>query len=651
MIFRTLRWRMVAAFGLVILITLLLSSALSLWATTTRFNILVTDEGRAQAQAIAPLLEASYALRGDWGGLDVLMASETLGASEWESDVDWIDIAADEMGMDEDQFYSEWDALGSLQAVAVANAIAPDVLVEAIVAAEWEAGETAVSNGELSFTALEEEMIWVETAVYEFIADDGEFEDGADWDKAIADVLGLSVWQFYEEWEDADIVELAEQRDIAPEQLIAAIMQAEQSFLDADGSYTDTEAVFYLADSLTLAREYVYESDWYEYETAVVSPDVFGLLTDNLFGDNRALIADANGAVVYDSEGALNGDVLDTETLDQGTILWNVAQTEPIGILIVAAGAGYYNAQQAAFLEGVAVSMVISGALAGLIALLAGWLVARHIAAPVTALTVASGRLTNGRLRERLPITSADELGQMSTAFNKMADELDGQQALRKRLVDDVSHELHTPLSVIQLELEAMRDGMQSPEQATAQTLQEIAYLRQLVDDLSLLTAEDGGMTLVKRPLDIGALTQQAVVRWQPQAQVAGIALNFASSPSLPLLQADETRLMQALGNLLSNGIRYGKKNGRLSVSCAVVEDEGGMWVETVVSDNGIGIPAAELPHIFDRFYRVDTARGQDGRGLGLAITAQIIELHGGTIWAESVMGEGSVFRYRLPLD
>ncbi len=636
MFFSTLRWRMVAAFGVVILMTLLVSGGLSLWAVTTRFDILVTDEGLEQAELIAPLLEASYALNGDWSGLDELMSNSITDVPIVDSGVDWFIVAADVMGISEDEMFDAWDTLGSLEAVARANVIPPEELVAAIIEAE-----TAVS---LDMT--EEDVEWLETAVFDFITDDGLTDEELNWDQIIADMMGISLTQFYIDWEDESITEQAERYGVLPEELIAAIMQEEQAFAESNlAAAGDSEAIFYLASSLALAEEYIYADG--EYLIEIADPSVFGLITDSFFGDNRTIIADIDNSVIYDSEGELTGDALGEETLEQAAVLWNTTQTEPIGLLIIAVGSGFYNVQQTAFLEGVILSTAISGVLAGLFALAAGWLVARRIADPVMALTAASEGLANGRLQARLPITSADELGQMSAAFNKMADELNSQQALRKRLVDDISHELHTPLSVIQLELEAMRDGMQSPEQATAQTLQEIRLLRQLVDGLSLLTVEEGQMVLALEPVDIASLTTRAVARWLPQADAANVALIMTPSPVRPTVQVDETRLMQALGNLLSNGIRYGGRN--LTISCAVVENEG-RWVETAVSDNGIGIPTGALLHIFDRFYRVDMARGREGRGLGLAIAREIIELHGGTITVESTVGEGSVFRYRLPL-
>ncbi len=633
---------MVAAFGFVILISLLLNGGLSLWAVTTRFDILVTDEGLAQAESIAPLLEASYALNEGWYGLDELIDNSPSNMPAIENGVDWYGIAADVMEMSEDEMFTAWEEYGSIEEAARANNIPPSMVVDAIVEAETAVfTETAIADE----TIIEESVVQLETAVAAFITEDISVEEAyVDWDQITADTIGVPLYQFYDDWEEQSILEQAEQHDVSPEEIIAAIMQAEQEFVETSLITTDdTEAIFYLASSLSYVEEYVYGYDPFLIE--MEDPSIFGLVTDNLFGGNRLIIADVDDIVIYDSEGELIGDELDEDVLIQATPLWDTSRTESIGSLIVAVGSGYYNAQQSAFLDGVMWSTAISGVLAGLFALAVGWMVARRITAPVTALTAASEGLANGRLQTRLPVTSTDELGQMSAAFNKMADELDSQQTLRKRLVDDISHELHTPLSVIQLELEAMRDGMQSPEQATAQTLQEIGLLRQLVDDLSLLTAEEGGMTLTLHSVNLAELSAKAVSRWQAQADAANVTLTLAPSPALPTVLADETRLIQTLGNLLSNGMRYGGRE--LTISTTLVED-GGMWVETAVADNGIGIPANALPHIFDRFYRVDMARGRGGRGLGLAIAREIIEMHGGTMTVESAVGKGSVFRYRL---
>ena len=144
-------------------------------------------------------------------------------------------------------------------------------------------------------------------------------------------------------------------------------------------------------------------------------------------------------------------------------------------------------------MESVTWSLVLSGLAGGVIALVAGWYLATRISAPVVALTDATQSLVAGDWDTRLPIESEDELGQMSGAFNHMASELQNQEELRRRLVDDVAHELNTPLSVIQLEVEALRDGMQSSDDAAANVVREIDFLQKLVQDLALLTESAPG--------------------------------------------------------------------------------------------------------------------------------------------------------------
>jgi len=270
----------------------------------------------------------------------------------------------------------------------------------------------------------------------------------------------------------------------------------------------------------------------------------------------------------------------------------------------------------------------------------------------VTALTAASRRIAAGDWGVRLPVRSGDELGQMSAAFNRMAEELGRQRELRHRLVNAIAHELNTPLSVIQLEVEAMRDGMQGPDQAAEGVLREIELLRGLVEDLSFLAETDAGMLQTHpRPVGLLDLVERARVRWQSQADAAGIVLTVewaGAGKDGPQVMADPMRIEQVLGNLLSNALRYTPPGGSVTVRVLASEEE----AHVVVQDTGEGIPAADLPHIFERFYRADRSRSRStgGRGLGLSIVRQVVEAHGGRVWVESQVGVGSTFGFSLPL-
>jgi len=331
--------------------------------------------------------------------------------------------------------------------------------------------------------------------------------------------------------------------------------------------------------------------------------------------------------------------------------MWDYEKDEPIGTVIVATGKGYYNAQQEVFLSSVSRSLVVSGFVAGAVALLVGLLFARRITSPVTALTDATHHIADGHWDERLPVNSDDELGKMSAAFNAMTEALATQRILRNRLVDDVTHELNTPLSVIQLELEALNDGMQSPAEATAHVKREINLLENLVSDLDLLTEfGEGKLALDRNPVDFGELVASAALRWQSQAEAKEISLAVKSAENLPEISVDSRRIMQVLGNLISNALEYTSKGGSVEITTELSAQKS---IVAKVSDTGEGIPVKDLPHLFERFYRADDARSRytGGRGLGLAIVKEIVELHGGRAWAESVMGEGSEFGFELPLN
>jgi two-component system OmpR family sensor kinase len=257
----------------------------------------------------------------------------------------------------------------------------------------------------------------------------------------------------------------------------------------------------------------------------------------------------------------------------------------------------------------------------------------------------------------------------MSITFNQMAEALATQRTLRQRLVNDLSHELNTPLSVIQLEMQALRDGLQTPAQAFEQVQGEIELLRNLVRDLSNLeTTDNGHFPLQCEPVDLLALAQRAIKRWQAKAESKGVTLTLAAPVDLlPITEADPARLTQVLGNLLDNALRHTETGGTITVACQVatlaalalpptyrpVTALTGPGLVMTVSDTGCGIPAADLPHLFERFYRVDSSRNRrsGGRGLGLAIVRQIITAHGGHLWVRSSEGQGSCFGFWLPIN
>lgn len=362
----------------------------------------------------------------------------------------------------------------------------------------------------------------------------------------------------------------------------------------------------------------------------------------------RLLLADAGGQIVADSQGQDIGILLSTADLGKGASI--VVGEQRVGTLIVASGLGTLTADQSAFLSQVKWLMVAAGIVAGLAVLLVGSIQARRIVAPVRALADAAGRVAGGEFAQ-IPVTSQDELGEMALAFNTMAAELKQQHTLRRRVMADIAHELRTPLSVLQIDLESIEDGLTDPTNEVVTRLQkEVALLNRLVEDLRMLSlAEAGELHLEMQAVNVGTLVQTAIERVRSVAQEKGVGLTSRIGEGMPPVAGDAQRLSQVLSNLLSNALRHTPAGGRIIVAARQDEND---RVRVTVQDTGEGIPADELPHIFERFYRTDHDRSRDtgGSGLGLAIARSLVEAHGGRIWVESVEGKGSAFAFELPL-
>ncbi|MBN1139524.1 MAG: HAMP domain-containing protein [Anaerolineae bacterium] len=365
-------------------------------------------------------------------------------------------------------------------------------------------------------------------------------------------------------------------------------------------------------------------------------------------GGERLLLADAGGQIVADSQGQGMGIALPAADLGKGAPI--VVGEQQVGTLIVASGLGTLTADQSAFLSQVKWLMVAAAVVAGLAVLLVGSIQVRRIVAPVRALADAARRVAGGEFAQ-IPVTSQDELGEMALAFNTMAVELQRQHALRRRAMANIAHELRTPLSVLQIDLESIEDGLTKPTNEVITRLQkEVVLLNRLVEDLRMLSlAEAGELHLEVQAVDVGTLVQTAAERVRGVAQEKGVGLTSRIGEGMPPVAGDAQRLSQVLFNLVSNALRHTPAGGRIIV--AAQQDENNR-VRVTVQDSGEGIAANELPHIFERFYRTDHARSRDtgGSGLGLAIARSLVEAHGGRIWVESVEGEGSTFAFELPL-
>ena len=365
----------------------------------------------------------------------------------------------------------------------------------------------------------------------------------------------------------------------------------------------------------------------------------------------RVVIIGLDGRVVQDNLSELSPEDAAPKLEGRREAVFDLAADQPVGHVYVDVNHEFLSSESHGLLNTLLYITLIGGTLTvGVAILLAAWL-SKRITAPVAALTEATQAIAQGDTA-RLPVTSSDELGRMSAAFNKMTSTLETQRELRRRLINDVSHELNTPLSVILLEAKGLRDGLQTAESASDHIIEEVDRLRGLVTDLNWLAETDHGeLRLALETSSVNELLTAELDRWQLQCRAQQVELSSQVSDDLPDVDIDRMRISQALGNVVSNAIHCTEAGGNIEIRVGLEGDE---TLAISVTDNGIGIDAADLPHIFDRFYRTDQSRsrGIGGTGLGLAITRAIVEAHGGTIAVASEgPGQGTAVTFRLPLN
>lgn len=292
----------------------------------------------------------------------------------------------------------------------------------------------------------------------------------------------------------------------------------------------------------------------------------------------------------------------------------------------------------------VVIALVIGGGI--------GLILAQSIAAPIREMQRVAGRLASGRLGERVPVRSRDEVGELARSLNYMASELERIDETRRAFIADASHELRTPVANLAVAIDALKAVIGTDRDqamtAVADLEREVQRLTALVEGLlDLSLAESGRVQLNLTVQSPGDLILCAIRPFQVRAAQTGVTLATEIPTHLSNVKADADRTVQVLTNLLDNALKVTSAGGRITVAAS----EQRAHVLLSVTDTGPGIPEGELPHIFDRFYRVDKARtrGRGGAGLGLAIAKRLVEAQGGVIMVESKPGHGARFAVALP--
>lgn len=350
-------------------------------------------------------------------------------------------------------------------------------------------------------------------------------------------------------------------------------------------------------------------------------------------------LLDANGEWIGGAPPPPAGDELRVTIGDDAQPLGFIARPA-LPAWIAPDEAGFTRRQTRALLLAAAIGLPVAALFAAFISGL--------VQRPIRRLSAGTAALARREFATRIAVDRSDELGRLATDFNHLAEALERYDGHQRQWLADVAHELRTPLAVLRGELEAMLDGVRAvgPEHLRSMQ-QEVQRLGTLTDDLHLLSlAESGGLRLVRENCDVATLLRDAESRFAERLSAAGFDV-VLQAPEVMTVNADVQRLDQVLGNLLENSLRHARPPGPIKLGAV----RSGSSVQIVVSDAGPGVPAEALPRLFDRLYRVESARSRDGggTGLGLAICRSIVEAHGGSITAEAAEG-GLRIVFELPL-
>ncbi len=366
-------------------------------------------------------------------------------------------------------------------------------------------------------------------------------------------------------------------------------------------------------------------------------------------------LADTDGYIVYETNGRRVGEYLTPGEIDDSIpVVWNA---QPVGYVFVVPaeqielppGARSFLAAINRVLLQVGIGATIFGVVMALV-------IARGLSLPLARLEIAARRLSHGRMDERVATTGTAEVASVAGAFNEMADSLQQARQVQQNMVADVAHELRTPLSVIQGNLQAILEDVYPLDKGEVATIyDETLVLGRLVNDLhELAQAEAGQLHLAMEPMYVTPLVNRTTALFGELATEKGITLNVTlPEKEVAPVRADMGRVQQVLNNLLSNALRYTPACGTITVTVQPAAGEGGRYTRISVIDSGPGIPSQNLAHVFERFWRADSGRSRDmgGSGLGLAIARQLVEAQGGQIGVRSDMGVGSHFWFTLPHD
>lgn len=362
------------------------------------------------------------------------------------------------------------------------------------------------------------------------------------------------------------------------------------------------------------------------------------------------VLVDADQTVVYSTFPAMVGRKV-TKLRLRNAISLSI-NNRPVGWLIVTdvTRTPLPDSPEGRFLANVKNASLISMLIAVMLALLLGSVLAYTMTSSLRELTDATQDIARGQYGRQVAVRSKDELGRLAASFNQMSQQLAHAIQARKQMTADIAHDLRSPLTVIQGYTEALSDGkLEGGEEIYTILHQETQYLSRLVDDLRLLSLADAGeLPLQLQTVDPALIAERTYTRHALNAQQKGVTFDLDIEQHLPPIRVDTERMAQVLDNLMTNSLRYTPAGGKITLRLRREQNRLLMQVE----DTGSGIAPEDLPRVFNRFYRADSARQSNGEsGLGLAIAKSLVEAQGGSIAVASEVGKGTTFTitFNLP--
>lgn len=363
----------------------------------------------------------------------------------------------------------------------------------------------------------------------------------------------------------------------------------------------------------------------------------------------RVVVEDTNGNSLYNSFSEIGSSSSSELIVGKSELLTDFVSGMTIGKITLYIEKEYLDSKTVEYLLTSLRDQLIMTLGAIFLALIPAALLSRFISSPLAKLSRASQDIRYGNIEEIPNKYKTVELFNLTDSFNMMAGSLKKQKELRQRLIGDLSHEINTPINIISLDARGIKNRLISTEEGLKSIQSEIEKLSKLIKDLDWLAETDNGeIVLEKKLCNIVQIIEEEIDKWQSKAEIIHIKLLFKNEThKMPLLNIDPMRIQMVLSNLIVNCLKYAPDSQKIIVRLYQKK----RWTYISVKDQGPGIPPDEITHIFERLYRLEKSRNRTtgGRGLGLSIVQNIVEMHKGHIHVSSIPGKGSVFTISLP--